>query len=114
MIGYLVEVLITGIAVFIVARILPNVEVKDFPTALLAAFVFSILKVLLGGLLTLVFLPLLILTLWLFSFVINAFLLWLTSRLIDGFKVEGIVATILAAFLLAVIDTGLGFFIPDF
>jgi putative membrane protein len=57
-------------------------------------------------------LPLVILTLGLFYFVINAFLLWITAMLIEGFEVKGFFNTIIAALLISFIDTVLHWAIP--
>jgi putative membrane protein len=45
-----------------------------------------------------------ILTLGLFYFIINAFLLWLTDKLVEGFKIKGVFSTIIASILISIID----------
>ncbi len=105
MINFLLSILTLSVAVFLVAEFLPGIRVKNFSTALVVALVFGILKAVLWKVLAILTLPLMILTLGLFSFVISAFLLWITSRLIDGFDLEGVVPTLLGAFLIAAIDT---------
>ena len=112
MISFLLSILTLSVAVFLVAEFLPGIRVKNFPTALLVAVVFGILKAVLGKILAILAFPLMILTLGLFSFVISAFLLWLTSRLIDGFDVDGVLPTLLGAFLIAVIDTLIRIVLP--
>ena len=58
------------------------------------------------------FAALIVLTFGLFYFVINAFLLWLTDKLIDGFEVKGLFNTLIAAFLISLIDALLRWIVP--
>lgn len=104
MASFLIAVLTKGLAVFLVAELLPGIKVRNFPTALLVALVFAILSALLRGLLVLLTLPLVLLTLGLFIIVINAFLLWVTSRLVKGFEVMGIGPLLLGTLLISLID----------
>lgn len=53
-----------------------------------------------------------VLTFGLFYFVINAFLLWLTDKLISGFEVKGLFNTLIAAFLISLIDALLHWIVP--
>ncbi|MFZ0390234.1 MAG: phage holin family protein [Calditrichia bacterium] len=99
------NILLLSIVVFLVAKLLPGIYLKGFGTAIIVAVVYSIINFLIGWLLTLLALPLLILTLGLFKFVINGFLLWITDKLIKDFRIEGCLTTILAAFLITVFST---------
>ena len=87
---WLLNWLILSVSVFVVTRILPSVRIKGFATAVLVAFVYGILKLLLTQILVFLSLPLIFLTFGLFYFVINAFLLWLTDKLISEFEVNGL------------------------
>ncbi|HSR67547.1 MAG TPA: phage holin family protein [Acidobacteriota bacterium] len=104
MASFLIAVLTMGLAVFLVAQLLPGIKVRNFPTALLVALVFGILNALLKKLLIFLTLPFVVLTLGLFIVVINAFLLWITSRLIKGFEVAGIGPLLLGTLLISLID----------
>ncbi len=73
--------------------------------AVVAAVVYGILKTLFRGILALLALPLMVVTLGLFWFVINGFLLWITDWLIAGFTIDGFINTIFAAILISLIDT---------
>ena len=53
-----------------------------------------------------------IFTFGLFFFVINAFLLWLTDKLIPGFEIKGLFSTLFAAFLISLIDALLRWIVP--
>ena len=101
-----------SVSVFVVTRILPSVRIKGFATAVLVAFVYGILKLLLTQILVFLSLPLIFLTFGLFYFVINAFLLWLTDKLISEFEVKGLFNTLVAAFLISLIDALLHWIVP--
>ena len=76
-------------ALLAVAHFVPGIEVLDVPTAVLAALVLGLVNGLLGPVLRLLTLPVRILTLGLFSLVINAVLFALAAYLVTGFEVEG-------------------------
>ena len=102
---FLWNILILSLAIFLVARLLPGIHLKGFGTAVIVALVYSLINYLIGWLLLLLTLPALIITFGLFKFVINAFLLWMTDKLIDDFKIEGVGTTLIAAFLITLIDS---------
>jgi putative membrane protein len=94
-----------SIAIFLVAKLLPGIYIKNYWTAVLVAIVYSIVNFFLGWLLVLVSLPLIILTLGLFIFVVNAVLLWITDRVVNDFEIRGFGTTILAALCISVINS---------
>jgi putative membrane protein len=83
----LVHVLLSSLAVFVAARILPGVSVDGFGTAVAVAIVLGIINATLRPLLLLLTLPLNILTLGLFTFVVVGGLVQLASALVPGFHV---------------------------
>jgi putative membrane protein len=93
------------VTVFIVAQLVPNIKIKNFGTALIVALVYSVINLLVGWLLVIITFPLMFITFGLFKFVINAFLLWITDLLIDDFEIKGFGTTLLAAFLITIIDS---------
>ncbi len=88
MIVWIVHMLLLGGVIFALAETLPRVRVASYGTALLVAVVYSIANMLLFWVLAVLTLPLMLLTLGLFSLVINAGLLWVTDELIEGFEIE--------------------------
>jgi len=110
--GWLLEWLALSVSVFIVAQILPSVRVRNFATAVVVALIYGVLKFLLGKILFWFSLPLIIVTLGLFYFVINAFLLWITDKLIEGFEIRGFGHTIIASLLISLFDVVLRWFLP--
>lgn len=85
----IVNLLVNALAVFITASILPGVEIDNFFTAITVAVVLGIINTLIKPVLIILTLPLNILTLGLFTFVINALLILLTSAIVPGFTVSG-------------------------
>jgi putative membrane protein len=101
----LIALALGGVAVMLVARIVPGFRLRGgFPTAVLVGLVYGVLKILLQTLLIIIALPLVVLSLGLFIFVINAFLLWLTDRLLPSFEIRSTGSLFAGAFLLSVID----------
>jgi putative membrane protein len=87
--------------------------VSGFLAGLLAAAVLGVLNVLLRPVLILLTLPINILTLGLFTFLINAFLLKMTSGVIPGFDVTGFWSAVLGALVISLVNWLLGRFISD-
>ena len=102
---FLWNTLLLSFAIFLVARLLPGIHLKGFGTAVIVALVYSLINYLIGWLLLLLTLPSVIITFGLFKFVINAFLLWVTDKLINDFEIERFGTTLIAAFLITFIDS---------
>lgn len=103
--AFAISLVFGGLAFLIVARVLPGFRLRGgFGSAVLVAFVYGVMKALLFKVLVLLSLPLLLVTLGLFIFVINAFLLWLTDRLLRRLEVNGFGTLIVAALLLSILD----------
>jgi len=85
---WLIKVLVCSVNVFILAYILPGITIVDFFTAIVVAVVLSLLDAIVKPLLILFTLPVTILTLGLFLFVINASIILLDAYFVHGFEVE--------------------------
>jgi putative membrane protein len=104
-VGWIVALLLGGLGVMIAAAILPGFRVRGgFASAMIVGLVYGVLKMLLQWLLILFTFPLVIVTLGLFVLVINAFLLWLTDKLMRRFEVHGWGNLFLGALILSAID----------
>jgi putative membrane protein len=100
MIRFAIDVLVMSGLLWVLASVLPGVRLKTFGTAIIVALVYGLLNYLLFWLIALIaFIPML-LSFGLFGLVINAFLLWLTDRLIDDFEISSFGKTLLMALLL--------------
>lgn len=111
--GFLVRVLVNGLAIFVAAGVVPGIELSGAGAALGAGLVLGLINALIRPILLLLTLPLTLLTLGLFLFVLNAFCLWLTSTLVKGFAVEGFGAALLGALLVSVVSWLLTAFLSD-
>lgn len=106
----LISILLTTIAVFVTAQILPGTRVDGIGTALVVAVVLAILNAFIRPLLLILTLPINILTLGLFTFVIIALIVMLASAIVPGFHVDsfwwamafGLVVAIISSFLHAI------------
>lgn len=104
---FLIQAVVVGLLLYIVAGIVPGIESKGCLSAILAGLVLGVVNALLKPLLVLLTLPITVLTLGLFLLVVNALLLWLTGALVPGFRVRGFGPALLGSLLLSVISFGL-------
>ena len=81
--------LLSGLALIAVAYLVPGILVADFYIALIAALLLGLVNALIRPILLLITLPLNILTLGLFTLVINGFLFWFIASFVRGFQVAG-------------------------
>ena len=97
--------LLSAIALLIVSYIVPGFHLEGFKAALIAAIVIGLINATLGLLLKLITLPLTLLTLGVFWWVVNAFMLMVASSLLKpGFEVSGFFAAFLGAILLSLVN----------
>ncbi|SEL28354.1 putative membrane protein [Roseateles sp. YR242] len=95
----LIRWLLLAGALLLVAHLYPGVQVKSFTTALIAALVLGLFNTILRPVLVLLTLPVTLLTLGLFLFVINALLFWATATVLDGFTVAGFAAALIGSLI---------------
>ena len=89
--------LINALAIFLVPYIVPGVSIENYYTALIAALIIGLINAIIRPILLLLTLPINMLTLGLFTLVINAIMFWLASTIVKGFHVEGFLAAFLGA-----------------
>ena len=97
--------ILSAVAVWIVAHIVPGIRVSSPAAALIAALVIGLVNATLGLLLKILTFPLTILTLGLFWFVINALMLELAAMFVRGFYVRDFVAAFIGAVLLSIVSS---------
>lgn len=102
---FLADLLIRAFVLLITTYVVPGFHIKSYWTAILVALVLGLLNALVKPILVILTLPVTILTLGLFVFVINAFLLMIASVFIDGFKVDSFVTAIIASIVITVVST---------
>lgn len=89
--------LLLAAALLLVAQLLPGVEVAGYGAALAAALVLGLLNTLVRPVLVLLTLPVTLLTLGLFLFVVNAAMFWAAASLLEGLHVQGFGAALLGS-----------------
>ena len=95
--------LLSAAALLFVAYVYSGVEVKSFTAALIAAFVIGLFNAVLRPILVLLTLPVTVVTLGLFLFVINALMFWAAAGVLDGFHVQGFVAALIGSLIYSLI-----------
>jgi len=103
--NYILRLVLSALAVVLLANILPGVEVSSFWIALLVALVLSVLDILVKPLLILLTLPVTILTLGLFLLIVNAIIILLADALVNGFEVNGLWWALLFSLLLSLLQS---------
>jgi putative membrane protein len=95
---------LSAVAVWIVAQVVPGVHVNGAVAALIAALAIGLINATVGALLKIITFPLTLLTLGLFWFVINALMLELASAVVPGFQVRGFLAAFIGAIVLSLVN----------
>ncbi len=101
----LIKWILSALAVWIVAQVVPGIHVNGPVAALIAALVIGLVNATVGLIVKVITFPLTILTLGLFWFVINAAMLKLASMFVRGFEVHGFIAALLGALLLSLVSS---------
>lgn len=96
--------ILSAIAVWIVAQIVPGISVRGPIAALIAALAIGFINATIGLVLKIITFPLTLITLGLFWFVINALMLELASAVVPGFHVRGFGAAFVGAVLLSIVN----------
>jgi len=107
MMSFLLQWLVSGVAIIITAYLLPGVALEGFLAALVTALVLGLVNAIIRPILILLTLPLNILTLGLFTLVINALLIMLAASIVPGFAVQGFWWALLFGVVLAIVNFAL-------
>ena len=103
MVKLIAKWLLLASALLFVAYVYDGVEVRSFGAAMIAAFVIGLLNTVVRPLLVILTLPVTVLTVGLFIFVINALMFWLAAELLDDFHVQGFLAALLGSLMYSVL-----------
>ena len=96
--------IINAIALILIAYLVPGFEIGTFYNALIAALILGLINALIRPILFILTLPVTILTLGLFIFVVNALMIWFASTIVEGFHVAGFIPALLAALVLWIVS----------
>lgn len=100
--NFIIKLLVTAAIAFGLSRILSGIHIDTYGTAIVFAFVLALVNVFVRPLLVLLTIPLTIITLGLFLFVITALMVLLASKLVDGIHVDGFWWALLFGLLLSI------------
>jgi putative membrane protein len=103
---------INAVSLLLLTWIMPAVNVASFVTALVVVLVLGLLNAVIRPVLLVLTLPVNVLTLGLFTFVINGFLFWLASRFLEGFEVRSFGWAVLGAIAYSLISWAVSALIP--
>lgn len=113
MLFLIIRLVLNALALIAVANVIPGIAVSDFPIALLAAAVIGLVNALVRPLIELLSLPITILTLGLFSLVINALMFGLAAWITPGFSVDGFGPAFWGGLLYAVLATVISWIVTE-
>lgn len=109
----LINLLLSGIAVLISAYVIPGVQVDGLFAAVVAAIILALVNAFIRPVIGLLTLPVNVMTLGLFSFVITALMVMLTAMIVPGFEVDGFLAALLFGVVLSLVNGLLFTMMPD-
>lgn len=104
----LINLLVTAIIVYLLANFLPGVSVDGFGTSIIVVIVLTLLNIFVKPLLRFISIPITILTLGFFLFVINALIIMLCAYLVNGFHVESFLYALLFSLILSLVQGFIG------
>ena len=90
--GFLLRVFVNALAIMLAAAVVPGIRADSVPAALAAGLVLGLINAVVRPLLLLLTLPITLLTLCLFLFVLNGLCFWLAAAIVGGFHVSGFLA----------------------
>jgi putative membrane protein len=111
--GLVIRVLVNGAAILLAASVVPGVAVRSVTSALIAGLVLALINAIVRPILVFLTLPITLVTLGLFIFVLNAFCFWLASVFVPGLTVHGFRAAFLGALIVSVVSWILTAFLSD-
>jgi putative membrane protein len=109
----ILKIVLTAVAVLVIAHFLPGVSVVNFTSSVIVAVVLALLRVTIKPILIILTLPVTIVTLGLFLLVINALIILLADNLIDGFQVSGFWIALLFSLILSIFESILYSFLDE-
>ena len=111
--NFILRLLISGIIAYVLAKILSGVHISNITTAIIFALVLACLNAIIKPILVLLTLPITVVTLGLFLFVINALIILLADKLLDGIKVDGFWWALLFSIILSIFSSAVNTVLAD-
>ena len=100
----LVRILLSAVAVVVIAKLMSSVSVDNYTTAIVVAVILGLLNMFVKPILVIFTLPVTIVTFGLFLLIINAIIIFMADSLVDGFSVDGWISALIFSFLLTFLE----------
>ncbi len=101
---FLVNLFLSSAVLYVVASLMPGVTLSGFGSALIACFILGIVNAVIKPIILILTLPITILTLGLFSLVINAIMIMIVSGLAPGFQVSGFFTALIVSIIMSCVN----------
>ena len=111
--NFILRLLITGVIAYVLSKILSGVHISNITTAIIFALVLACLNAIVKPILILLTLPITVITLGLFLFVINALIILLADKLMNGIRVDGFLWALIFSIILSVFSSALNAALVD-
>lgn len=102
--SFVARLVLSALAFLAVANLVPGIAVASFWTALILAVLWGVIGVTVKPIVLILTLPINILTLGIFTFILNGFFLWLLGGIVKGFEVQGFWVAVLGALVLSILN----------
>jgi len=112
-VGFVIRLVVNAAALWVAAQLVSGFVITGVTPLVLAALVLGLINAIVRPILLILTLPLTLVTLGLFLFILNAFCIWLTSRLVPGFEVHTFLAAVLGALVISVVSWIVTAFLSD-
>lgn len=99
------KLIVVALVILALPSFVPGITVSSFSIALIVAVLFGILNAVVRPIILLVAFPITILTLGLFSFVVNAVLFWGVGSFVKGFTVDGFIPALIGSLIVSVVSS---------
>ncbi|MBW1972934.1 MAG: phage holin family protein [Deltaproteobacteria bacterium] len=111
LIFFVIRLIVNGVALWVTAWLVKGIDIKGLSSLILAVILLGILNAIIKPVLIFLTLPINILTMGIFTFFINAFLLIAVSKLVTGFEIADFWSALVGAIVLSIINFIISFFI---
>ncbi len=111
--GFVLRVIVTGVAVLVASEIIPGIRIDSLASGIVGVMVLAILNALVRPILYLLSAPFIVVTLGLFMLIINGFLLNVVSYLVKGFHVEGFWPAVGGAVIISLVSGIMNMFVSE-
>ncbi len=111
--NFILRLLISGIVVYVLSKVLTGVHISNITTAIIFALVLACLNAIVKPILVLLTLPITVITLGLFLFVINALIILLAAKLMNGIRIDGFWWALIFSIILSVFSSAINAVFAD-